>query len=95
MKTAVRFYKRHLSKYTPSCGMTPVCSSYGLNALSLHGNWWGTGMMVYRVFSCNPWNKTKDDPCSHTLGREEKRRAFYGWAVILGWVALMACLVIW
>ena len=88
IKTAVRFYRKYLTRYTPNCPMHPSCSAYGLQALSLHGNTVGTGMMVYRILSCNPWNKTKDDPMPHTLGREEKRRSVYGWLVILGWLTL-------
>ncbi len=94
MKTAVRFYRKYLTRFTPNCPMEPSCSAYGLQALSLHGNTLGTGMLVYRIISCNPWNHRKHDPISHTLGREEKRRALPGW-LLIGFYLFLGSLGFW
>lgn len=53
----VRGYQRFLSPLTPpTCRFYPSCSSYAVTALERHGVVKGTGLAVWRILRCNPWN---------------------------------------
>lgn len=66
----IRFYQIAISPYTPSvCRFEPTCSSYFLEALKIHGLFYGSYLGIKRILGCNPWGKTGYDPvpkkCSH------------------------------
>jgi putative membrane protein insertion efficiency factor len=67
------FYKAAISPFTPmSCRFEPSCSSYFIEALKIHGLFYGTFLGVKRILSCHPWGKTGYDPvpkkkCSHKI----------------------------
>jgi len=57
------FYKAAISPFTPaSCRFDPSCSSYFIEALNIHGLFYGTFLGVKRILSCHPWGKTGYDP---------------------------------
>ncbi len=50
-------YRRLLSPLLgPRCRFYPSCSTYGLEAITVHGAAKGTMLTVSRVCRCNPWN---------------------------------------
>jgi putative membrane protein insertion efficiency factor len=67
----IRFYQAAISPFTPStCRFEPTCSSYFLEALKVHGLFYGGYLGIKRIFSCHPWGKSGFDPvpdkkCSH------------------------------
>ena len=48
--------------YGQTCRFYPSCSSYGIDALRTHGLVRGTGLTVWRLLRCNPWNQGGVDP---------------------------------
>jgi putative membrane protein insertion efficiency factor len=50
-------YRRLLSPMLgPRCRFHPSCSSYALEAISVHGAAKGTALATWRICRCNPWN---------------------------------------
>ena len=44
------FYQKGISPLTPpSCRFEPTCSSYAVEAVRIHGAWYGTWMSVWRL----------------------------------------------
>ena len=59
----IYFYKHAISPFTPaSCRFEPTCSSYFLEALKVHGLFYGSYLGIKRIFSCHPWGKSGYDP---------------------------------
>jgi hypothetical protein len=60
----IRGYQMTISKGLPegTCRFYPSCSHYGYQAIYKHGAVKGTGMAVWRVLRCNPWNAGGYDP---------------------------------
>ncbi|WP_081824632.1 membrane protein insertion efficiency factor YidD [Flavobacterium seoulense] len=67
----VRFYQLVISPLTPaSCRFTPTCSAYMIDALRIHGLFYGGYLGLKRILSCHPWGKSGYDPvpekkCNH------------------------------
>ncbi|MGO4820908.1 MULTISPECIES: membrane protein insertion efficiency factor YidD [unclassified Flavobacterium] len=67
----VRIYQLVISPLTPaSCRFEPTCSSYMIEALKVHGLFYGGFLGIKRIVSCNPWGRTGYDPvpkkkCNH------------------------------
>lgn len=67
----VRFYQIVISPLTPAaCRFEPTCSSYMIEALKVHGLFYGGFLGLKRIVSCNPWGRTGYDPvprkkCQH------------------------------
>ena len=40
----------------PRCRFHPSCSTYALEAISVHGAGKGTALATWRICRCNPWN---------------------------------------
>lgn len=63
---AIRLYQRLLSPIVnmrgPVCRFHPSCSHYGYEAIATRGAVVGTGLTVWRVLRCNPWNAGGYDP---------------------------------
>ena len=54
---AILAYQRVLSPMLgPRCRFHPSCSSYALEAISVHGAGKGTVLATWRICRCNPWN---------------------------------------
>jgi putative membrane protein insertion efficiency factor len=50
-------YRKLLSPMLgPRCRFHPSCSSYALEAISVHGAGKGTVLATWRICRCNPWN---------------------------------------
>ena len=60
----IRLYQGTLSKTMPSntCRFYPSCSHYGYQAIYKHGAFKGSGMAIWRVIRCNPFNPGGYDP---------------------------------
>lgn len=60
----IRLYQGTLSRLNPpnTCRFYPSCSHYGYQAIYKHGAIKGTGMAVWRVLRCNPFNPGGFDP---------------------------------
>ncbi len=60
----IRFYKKVLSplKGAPTCRFEPSCSSYMLEAITLHGVFKGVVMGVWRILKCHPLHPGGYDP---------------------------------
>jgi len=59
----IRFYQTAISPFTPSaCRFEPTCSSYFLEALKIHGLFYGGYLGMKRIISCNPCGKSGYDP---------------------------------
>ena len=54
----IRLYQMTISKGIPenTCRFYPSCSHYGYQAIYKHGALKGSGMAIWRVLRCNPWN---------------------------------------
>lgn len=67
----IRFYQAGISPFTPAtCRFEPTCSNYFIEALKVHGLFYGCFLGIKRIISCNPWGKKGFDPvpkkkCSH------------------------------
>ena len=67
----IRFYQEAISPFLPStCRFEPTCSAYFIEALKVHGLFYGTYLGIKRIVSCNPWGKSGFDPvplkkCEH------------------------------
>lgn len=54
---AIRLYQKYISPLSgPRCRFYPTCSRYAVEAIELHGAVKGTGLAVWRILRCNPWN---------------------------------------
>ena len=70
----IRLYQRTLAKALPegTCRFYPSCSHYGYEAIEVHGAIKGSGMALWRVMRCNPWNKGGFDPVPPRKSRAPK-----------------------
>jgi len=39
------------------CRFTPTCSDYAIQALTIHGIWYGCGLTCCRLLKCHPWHE--------------------------------------
>jgi len=59
----VRFYQGAISPFTPAaCRFEPTCSSYMIQALQIHGFFYGGYLGIKRILSCHPWGRKGYDP---------------------------------
>ena len=59
----IRGYQLAISPLLPpSCRFHPSCSSYGYQAIAVHGSAKGLVLAIWRLLRCNPWNKGGVDP---------------------------------
>lgn len=59
----IRFYQRFISPYLPpTCRFHPTCSSYAVEALTVHGALRGSWLTVRRLGRCGPWHPGGLDP---------------------------------
>jgi putative membrane protein insertion efficiency factor len=49
----------------PGCRFAPTCSSYALEALSVHGALRGSALTIRRLLRCHPWGGQGYDPVPH------------------------------
>ncbi len=60
----IRLYQMTFSKALPpnTCRFFPSCSHYGYQAIYKYGVIKGTGLAIWRVLRCNPFNPGGFDP---------------------------------
>lgn len=59
----IRFYRKRISPLKkPCCRFYPTCSAYAMEAIEKYGAFKGTGMAIWRILRCNPFNKGGYDP---------------------------------
>lgn len=60
----IRLYQLLISPALPpdTCRFYPTCSHYGYQAIYKFGAIKGTGMAIWRVLRCNPYNPGGFDP---------------------------------
>lgn len=52
----IRGYQFFISPILPAhCRYYPTCSSYGLEAIRLHGGFYGGLLIIKRISRCHPW----------------------------------------
>ena len=52
----ITFYRRFMSPFMASrCRFYPTCSSYGMEAIHLHGGYRGGLLILKRIARCHPW----------------------------------------
>jgi putative membrane protein insertion efficiency factor len=67
----VRIYQVVISPLTPAmCRFDPSCSHYMIEALKIHGLFYGGWLGIKRICSCHPWGRSGYDPvpekkCDH------------------------------
>jgi putative membrane protein insertion efficiency factor len=63
LTAAIRGYQRLVSPLLgPRCRFYPSCSSYALQAVSVHGAGKGSVLAVARICRCHPWHPGGVDP---------------------------------
>lgn len=71
----VRFYQAAISPFLPSaCRFEPTCSTYMIQALQLHGLFYGGYLGIKRILSCHPWGKRGYDPVPSSPQPSPKER---------------------
>lgn len=78
----VLFYRKVISPLKPACcRFTPTCSAYALEALRVHGAFYGSWLTIKRVLRCNPWGGSGYDPVPPKHEKPffaiKRRRTFY------------------
>jgi len=60
----IRLYQKVISPALPpdTCRFYPTCSHYGYQAIYKYGAIKGTGMAIWRLLRCNPYNDGGFDP---------------------------------
>lgn len=60
----IRAYQKVISPALPpdTCRFYPSCSHYGYQAIYKYGAFKGTGMAIWRLLRCNPYNAGGFDP---------------------------------
>lgn len=75
----ILFYKKCISPLLPPCcRFTPTCSSYAIEAIQVHGVWYGCWLTLKRIARCHPWGGHGYDPvppkCAKTGNSNSKER---------------------
>ncbi|WP_294508427.1 membrane protein insertion efficiency factor YidD [uncultured Victivallis sp.] len=59
----IKVYQWTISPLLPNCcRFEPTCSRYAVEALRVHGFWWGSCLTVWRLLRCQPYCKGGWDP---------------------------------
>lgn len=54
----IRFYRDHISpSRTPCCRFIPSCSTYAMEAITVHGALKGSALAIWRLIRCHPFHK--------------------------------------
>lgn len=66
----IKFYQYFISPLFPSrCRFYPSCSSYSLEAISLHGALKGSYFTIKRLLKCHPFYKGGVDTVPEKFGK--------------------------
>jgi len=59
---AIKWYQKNISARTPpACRHFPTCSNYAIEALEIHGWFFGSLLAIKRILKCNPCVKSSID----------------------------------
>ncbi|GAA0224819.1 membrane protein insertion efficiency factor YidD [Saccharothrix sp. NPDC042600] len=59
----IHFYRRFISPaLPPTCRFHPSCSTYAVEALTVHGPLRGSWLALRRLLRCGPWHPGGLDP---------------------------------
>lgn len=59
----IYFYRYCISPFIGSrCRFYPTCSTYGLEAIKIHGAVKGGYLTIKRILKCHPFNEGGEDP---------------------------------
>ncbi|MCQ8180918.1 MULTISPECIES: membrane protein insertion efficiency factor YidD [Methylomonas] len=68
--TLIKVYKYFISPLLgPRCRFYPSCSSYGLEAIQLHGAFKGSYLTLRRLLKCHPFHEGGIDPVPEKLSK--------------------------
>ena len=63
LKALITVYKYVISPLLgPKCRYLPTCSSYMMEAIDIHGPFYGSWLGVKRILRCHPWGGKGYDP---------------------------------
>ena len=66
----IKFYKYFISPlFSPSCRFYPSCSSYGMEAIQLHGALKGSYLLFRRLIKCQPFHQGGIDPVPEKISK--------------------------
>lgn len=52
----IKIYQKTISPLLgQNCRYYPTCSQYAIEALTLHGVFYGSFLAIKRIIKCNPW----------------------------------------
>ena len=52
----IKIYQKTISPLLgQNCRYHPTCSQYAIEALTLHGLFYGSFLAIKRIIKCNPW----------------------------------------
>ena len=52
----IKIYQKTISPLLgQNCRYHPTCSQYAIEALTLHGIFYGSFLAIKRIIKCNPW----------------------------------------
>ena len=52
----IKIYQKTISHLLgQNCRYHPTCSQYAIEALTLHGVFYGSFLAIKRIIKCNPW----------------------------------------
>lgn len=72
----IRLYQNTVSPSLPpnTCRFYPTCSHYGYQAIYKYGALKGTGMAIWRVLRCNPFNPGGYDPVPERVRNNDDQK---------------------
>ena len=69
----VRIYQYTISPLFPaSCRHVPTCSEYAIQALKIHGLFYGSWLAITRILRCHPWGTSGYDPVPPKKNKDDK-----------------------
>ena len=69
----IRIYQWTVSPFLPpSCRFVPSCSEYALQAVEIHGLFYGGKLTVKRLLRCHPFAKPGYDPVPGAKSRKNR-----------------------
>lgn len=70
----INFYRKNISPLTtPKCKYYPTCSTYGVEAIQVHGAFKGSLLTIWRILRCNPFSKGGYDPVPEKKEKVKRR----------------------
>ena len=58
----IRLYQKIPGSWHSQCRHIPTCSNYAIEAIEIHGSFYGTILTIKRVLRCNPLGTKGYDP---------------------------------